>query len=161
MGALFHPAFILLPPMLASFRDRRLQERKTKMCLLRKPVRVRSGIKTVALIAFGGYVVWNVTWLSHGRFPPSIFAFCVGLPCPTTGITRSILSLWHGNLRDFIFFNPFTTIYIGLAGISAFILLRHSLYRQEVVLPNCIGWAWFFVLFCGWLTKFALGSKYW
>lgn len=122
---------------------------------------MRSEIKTIALIAFGGYILWNAAWFLHGCVPPSIFAFCTGLPCPTTGTTRSVLSLWHGDIHGFFLFNPLTTVYIALTGISAFILLRRSLQRQEVILPKSVGWAWLLVLVSGWVTKFTLGSKYW
>ena len=128
---------------------------------LRKQDGVKSQIKTIALIAFGGYVMWNATWLICGHIPPSIFAYCTGLPCPTTGMTRSIASLCDGNLKEFFLFNPLTSVYLGLAGVSVAVLLNQKIRGKDCVLPNVLAWSWLFVIALGWLLKFAIGSKYW
>ena len=128
---------------------------------MRKSDGVRSRIKTIALIAFGGYVLWNATWLLRGCTPPSILTFCTGLPCPTTGMTRSVLALSRGDMQSFFLFNPLTSVYVALTGISAVMLLRRFLQTREAILPASVGWAWLLVLVTGWITKFALGSKYW
>ena len=118
-------------------------------------------IRATALIAFAGYIVWNAAWLLLGHIPPSIFAYCTGLPCPTTGMTRSIVWLVRGDLRNCLLFNPFTVVYLSLAAISTCILLKRALQRRVVVLPSSVGWAWFIALAFGWMTKFALGNQYW
>jgi hypothetical protein len=123
--------------------------------------RVTSGIKTFALVAFGGYVAWNATWILCGRIPPSIFTYFTGLPCPTTGMTRSIESLIRGDLRQFILFNPLTLIYLGLTATSAIMLAKRKIQDDQWALPSVMALIWFASLALGWLVKFAIGSKYW
>ena len=128
---------------------------------MRQQDRVTRIIRATALIAFGGYVAWNAAWLLLGHVPPSIFAYFTGLPCPSTGMTRSIASLWRGDVRNFLLFNPFTPAYLSLISISAFILLKRALQRKHIALPNSVAWAWLITLALGWVTKFGLGSQYW
>jgi hypothetical protein len=118
-------------------------------------------IRAIALSAFAAYLAWNASWLFHGHVPPSILAYYSGLPCPTTGMTRSVISLWRGDIRNSLLFNPFTVVYLVLTGLSAYILLAQALRRRDVVLPKGFGWAWLIALGCGWVTKFALGHQYW
>ena len=122
---------------------------------------MRSRIRTVALIAFGGYVAWNVAWFFHGLSPPSVFSYCTGLPCPTTGMTRSILSACRGNVQDFLLFNPFTLVYLALMGASALLVLGGHIKGKEIALPPAMAWSWMAALALGWLAKFAIGGRYW
>ena len=88
--------------------------------------------------------------------------YCTGLPCPTTGVTRSLLSLRElGRIRDFFLFNPLTSAYVALAAATALALLRRCLGRRPLVLPTVLGWSWLACLALGWLAKFALGKAYW
>jgi hypothetical protein len=76
-------------------------------------------------------------------------------------MTRSVLALSRGDMQSFFLFNPLTSVYVALTGISAVMLLRRFLQTREAILPASVGWAWLLVLVTGWITKFALGSKYW
>ena len=118
-------------------------------------------IRTLAIIAFGGYVAWNAAWLLNRHVPPSIFMYCTGLPCPTTGMTRSLLALCHGDLRDFFLFNPFTLGYLTLAGISVVTLFHRYIRGATFVLPGLLGWSWLVFLVLGFAAKFAIGKQYW
>lgn len=161
MGSFCHPPFILLTAMLATVRDRRLQGRGSKMSILWKQDWVRSPFKTIGIVAFGGYVLWNAAWLLYGHIPPSILVYCIGLPAPTTGMTRSLLSFFEGNWKDFLLFNPLTSIYIALMGISIAILVKQRIQRLPLVLPVFLAWSWLVAIVLGWLLKFAIGNKYW
>ena len=131
------------------------------MFCLRTQDWLTSGVKVVALIAFGGYVAWNAAWLLCGHIPPSIFAYYTGLPCPTTGMTRSLLSLREGDWRSFFLFNPLTSVYLALTGISAVALVKRRLQGEGWVLPAFLAWSWLFALAVGWFLKVAIGKKYW
>ena len=48
------------------------------------------------VLAFSGYAIWNLFWLAQAKVPPSIFTATTGLPCATTGGTRSVLALLAG-----------------------------------------------------------------
>ena len=67
-------------------------------------------------------------WLAFGLpWPKCWFRQMTGIPCPTCGATRSILSLVRGNIRGAISHNPlaficyFATLFLDL--YSAFVLL--------------------------------------
>ena len=67
-------------------------------------------------------------WLAFGLpWPKCWFRQMTGLPCPTCGATRSILSLAHGNLGDAIALNPMLFLcYVGTLALDlycAFVLL--------------------------------------
>jgi hypothetical protein len=122
---------------------------------------VKLWLKPIALIAFGGYVVWNAGWLLYGQIPPSILQHFTGLPGPTTGMTRSLLSLYQGDWKNFLFFNPLTSVYLALTGVSSVILVKQKISAERWVLPAVLARLWLVALALGWLLKFVIGSKYW
>jgi Protein of unknown function (DUF2752) len=78
-------------------------------------------------------------WLAFGLpWPKCWFRQLTGLPCPTCGATRSVLSLVHGNLGGAIDRNPLLFLcYVGTlildlycAFVSLFRLPRLRLPRQ-------------------------------
>jgi len=69
------------------------------MLRLPRPHGLAAFLRPLALAAFAGYVLWNLFWLARGAIPPSILLYCTGLPCPTTGVCRSLLALRHGHYR--------------------------------------------------------------
>jgi hypothetical protein len=114
-----------------------------------------------AFFAFGGYLTWNALWLAGRRLPPSILLAWFGIPCPTTGFTRSMLALARGEFRISLLWNAYSIpLALLLAGSLAY-LAQRALVRQELVLPRWVGAAWLIILVEAWLTKFALGPVYW
>lgn len=74
----------------------------------------------MSALSFVGYV-WIGFQLLHSTEHYDGFDFCLfknltGVPCPSCGITRSIIQLYHGQFAEAILINP-----IGL--IAAFMLL--------------------------------------
>jgi len=118
-------------------------------------------IKRFAAVSFIGYVAWNMSWLLCNQVPPSLLTYYTGLPCPTTGVCRSLIALCHGDFCRSILCNPFTLPYIGLTCLSGFLVLKCSLRKHELVLPTLVARAWFFALSGGWAAKFVLGKEYW
>ena len=161
MGLVWRPASVLPSTLLDSIRDRRMQTGNSEMFCLRSQDWLRSWVKALALIAFGGYVLWNATWLFSGRIPPSILAYYTGFPCPTTGMTRSLLSLCEGDWRSFFLFNPLTSVFLALTGISTVALVKRRLQREGWVLPAFLTWSWLSVLLLGWFLKIVIGNEYW
>ena len=114
-----------------------------------------------ARVPFAAYVCWNIAWLASGKIPPSVLRELFGIPCPTTGCTRSLASLLHGNLIASLLWNPFTVPILILLGSSLQILLLAALRKKELLLPKWMGAVWFCVLLMAWLSKFILGRAYW
>lgn len=114
-----------------------------------------------ARMPFAAYVCWNLAWLACGKIPPSMLREIFGIPCPTTGCTRSLASLLHGNVTASLLWNPFTVPILILFGISLQILLFAALRKKALVLPNWMGTAWCGILLVAWLSKFILGPAYW
>lgn len=111
--------------------------------------------------AFALYLGWNLAWLAAGRIPPSVLRALLGLPCPTTGCTRSIVALLHCDLRGALLWNPFTVPILILLAVSLGMLFVAGLRRRELVLPRWVGTAWLTLLLAAWIAKFLLGRAYW
>ena len=131
------------------------------MLRLPRPHGLAAFLRPLALAAFAGYVLWNLFWLARGAIPPSILLYCTGLPCPTTGVCRSLLALRHGHYRLALLLNPLTMPYLALLAASALILLRQFVRRQRLLLPGFLAWCWTASLSLGWAAKFLLGRAYW
>jgi len=61
-------------------------------------------------------------WLAFGLpWPKCWFRQMTGLPCPTCGATRSVLSLVHGNLGHAIALNPLLFLcYVGTLALDIY-----------------------------------------
>lgn len=114
-----------------------------------------------ARASFAAYLVWNLAWFASGRIPPSVLRALFGLPCPTTGCTRSLVGLLHGDARASVLWNPFTVPIAILLAVSLGMLFPAALRKRELVLPKWVGAAWLGVLLAAWVTKFLLGRAYW
>ena len=114
-----------------------------------------------ARASFAAYLGWNLAWLASGKIPPSVLRALLGLPCPTTGCTRSVIALLHGNLHASLLWNPFTISILILLAVSLQMLFLAALRKKELILPKWMGAAWGSVLILAWLSKFVLGRAYW
>ncbi len=137
------------------------------MSVMRHEIRLTpltSGLSSVPLwarVSFAAYLAWNILWLASGRIPPSVLRALLGIPCPTTGCTRSLLSLLHGDISASLLWNPFTIPFLILLTLSLQMLSLVALRKKELVLPKWMATAWFAVLLVAWLSKFLLGRAYW
>lgn len=126
------------------------------MRLLRMQDRLRLFSKALGLSALAGYLVWNAAWLARGEIPPSIFLYLTGWPCPTTGMTRSLLLLARGDVAGSLFQNPLTLGYLALLAVSLALVLRDAARRRPPALPPRLAWAWALALGAGWAVQIAL-----
>jgi hypothetical protein len=117
--------------------------------------------RAIGYTSLTGYLVWNVYWLSRGRLPPSILLELTGVPVPTTGFTRSWISLFRGNWGDFFLWNPFSIPLVVLLVLSAASLGRSYLRGRPLLLEKPLAWGWLIVLAAAWVTKLAMGSAWW
>ena len=114
-----------------------------------------------ARASFAAYLAWNIIWLASGRIPPSALRTLLGEPCPTTGCTRAVLSLFRGDLHASLLWNLFTIPILILSALLFKTLMLAALRRNELVLPKWMGTAWWSVLLMAWVAKFLLGRTYW
>ena len=118
-------------------------------------------IRPVALGMFGFYLVWNTLWLASGNIPGSILQAFTGIPCPTTGCTRSILYCLQRHWAEALLWNPLTLVYLLLLAWSAVCLIRQFLSRNRLALSPLVSRLWVVSLVAGWAAKFLIGPKYW
>jgi len=118
-------------------------------------------VRAAALGAFGFYACWNVAWIASGRVPQSILQAFTGIPCPTTGGTRSLLAMVHGHWLQALLWNPFTVVYMVLLAYSCAVLLRQFIRRERLVLMPFMAHAWIGSLLAGWVAKLVIGPNYW
>lgn len=97
--------------------------------------------------AFVGYVGWNLAWWWRGQVAPSIFSWATGLPCPTTGGTRSIRALANGDVAASIALHPFAVPLATLFVVSVCQALVRG--RLAAWMPS----AWLWVLAFSWVSK--------
>jgi Protein of unknown function (DUF2752) len=167
MDRLRSASLVLLASMLASICDRRTQGRRSHMSLLRIQGRMNGQVHgrhyppIWASASFGAYLLWNIQWMAAGRIPPSIMRWFLGIPCPTTGCTRSLLALFHGDIRGSLLWNPFTVPIVLMLAISAGTLLVAASRKRELALQRWMAPAWWVVLSVAWFSKFLLGRMYW
>jgi hypothetical protein len=114
-----------------------------------------------ARASFAAYMAWNIVWLVSGKLPSSMLLAILGIPCPTTGLTRSLASLLHGDFRASLLWNPFTIPFLILLALSLHALSLAALRKKELLLPKWMAAAWYAVLVMAWLSKFLLGRAYW
>ncbi|MCP4607964.1 MAG: DUF2752 domain-containing protein [Planctomycetes bacterium] len=78
---------------------------------------------------------------------------CTGIPCPTCGFTRGLLSLLHGNITQAWLFNPllFSVLILFFTNASVRIILARSLRVYLTNTERKIAWILSFVLlFANW-----------
>lgn len=131
------------------------------MLRLRHEARVRPVLKLAAIAAFIVYCFWNGFWLARGQLPPSIWSSLTGLPCPTSGVTRSVRALVAGECSASLLYNPFTIPFALLLAYSAYRLVWSWRARHEFVLPASVGRLWLVAILGAWLAKFLIGPAYW
>ncbi len=133
-----------------------------EMPAMRRQARlIAAMVRAVALGMFGFYLLWNALWLGSGKLPDSILRALTGIPCPTTGATRSLLALLRGEWCQSLLWNPFTLVYVALAGVSAGLLARQLLNRERLVLSPAVARFWVISLAAGWIVKLMIGPQYW
>ena len=121
-------------------------------------------VRTLRCLAAGLFVVylgWNVYWLTQGSVPPSLFKSLTGLPCPTTGGTRSIYALCNGQLRLSLNYNPMTLPIVALFLASAIWPAILWVRGKRPAISRWMVYCWLVVLASAWLAKMLGSPQYW
>jgi hypothetical protein len=155
-------AACLFSALLAPLRHRWVQRGGVEVPAVRPQESLtRRIVRFAALGAFVFYLAWNVTWIAHGRIPPSILRALAGVPCPTTGGYRSFIALCRGEFVQSFLYNPMMLVYLLLFCYSMAVLFLQWIRRKRLVLSPFIAWLWCASLLIGWAAKFVLGRQYW
>lgn len=118
-------------------------------------------LRTLLLGMFLVYVGWNFYWLTKLRLAPSIFQSLTGLPCPTTGGTRSLFALLRGELTESLRYNALCVPICLLFAVTLSQLLMQALRGKRLALRPWLVWIWIVILPLAWLIKLAGDSSYW
>ncbi len=117
--------------------------------------------RSLACGLFIVYCLWNVYWLVQRRPPPSLFQALTGLPCPTTGLTRSLLCLAHGDFRQSLQWNALMAPILVLFALSLSWLARCLAARRPIRLHNSLLSVWAVLLAVAWACKLLGSASYW
>lgn len=128
---------------------------------LRFQVGIKARLPLIAAVAFAFYLAWNALWLARGHLPPSIWLFFTGLPCPTTGMCRSLRALCCGDVRTSLLYHPLTVPYLVLLAVSALVIGRQLMTHADLRLPRVMARLWFTAIGLGLVLKLLLGRAYW
>jgi hypothetical protein len=100
-------------------------------------------------------------FLVRGELPPAPLRAFTGLPAPSTGCTRSLEALLHGDLTTSFLWNPFAVPILVLLAANLFWLANLALRGRPLRLPNTVLSLWVVLLLFAWIAKFILGPQYW
>jgi cytochrome bd-type quinol oxidase subunit 1 len=149
----------LFPDLLVALCDRFVQDNQKGLPTMRKPS--TSVLKATALTCFGGYCVWNACFIVSGQLPDSIWRAVTGLPCPTTGGTRSVQAYLRGDWEAGFWYNPLAPVFLMLLLVSAALLFTQRIRRQEPRLSSWLARIWLWSLLLAWIAKLLIGPNYW
>jgi len=105
-------------------------------------------LRWLAYSLAAAYIVWNAWWLVvQNQLPQSMFYAATGLPCPTTGCTRSLVALCHGEFAASFRLNPFSLLISGFAILTAMHLIINRMRApKRFVIPSHYVPAWLGIL---------------
>jgi hypothetical protein len=125
----------------------------------------------MALFCSAGYL-WLYLHLDY-RWSAQVGSVCImkktiGVPCPSCGSTRSMLSLLQGNFMEAVLWNPFgLLIFGGLVIVPIWVLydvanskrtLLSTYQKFEIIVQRkIVAWPLVFLVLMNWLWNFYKG----
>lgn len=97
----------------------------------------RSKLYTVLLVACGvGYTWLILNYNSLQKEHPQEFGFCIfkhvtGIPCPSCGSTRSVISIIQGDILGGFIWNPIGFLILAIMIIVPLWIIRDLVFKQN------------------------------
>jgi len=117
--------------------------------------------RLLAIAMIPVYVGWNLYWLTQYRVAPSLFWAITGLPCPTTGCTRSLRALLRGEYLESLRYNALTIPICLLLAATLVQLGGQVVHKQKVALWPSLMVLWAAILPLALVLKLLGDSRYW
>ncbi|HTU26313.1 MAG TPA: DUF2752 domain-containing protein [Pirellulales bacterium] len=119
------------------------------------------GLRLSACGLFAVWCLWNALWLVERQIPPALFCALTGLPCPTTGGTRSIACLLRGEWAESLRANALAIPIALLLALTLACLAGRLLAGRPLRLGGRFLTAWGAVLAVAWIAKLLGDRQYW
>jgi len=121
----------------------------------------RKSLALLAVTLLAVYLGWNIYWLAQGRLAPSLFVAITGLPCATTGCTRSLMAWGRGDWLQALRYNPLSLAFVVLLVASGCQIALQLFRRKRLALHQSLAWGWGVNLTVGWIYKLLSDPAYW
>lgn len=118
-------------------------------------------LSAVVAACVAGYALWWAWWLAHGCLAPSLLRAAIKLPCPTTGLTRSVQSALAGDFYRAWLYNPLAGPILALLAVTLISLALRQARGEPLRLPRIYGYLWMTLLLAAWLVKFRMPVWTW
>lgn len=88
------------------------------------------------LTCLGGYVwiLLSANYITSHETSVCLLKNITGIPCPSCGSTRSVLSLVHGNMVDALYWNPFGFIIMTILIITPLWIIYDIILKRDSLL---------------------------
>lgn len=107
------------------------------------------------------WIIWNIHWFTQGQLAPSVLIYYLGIPAPSTGMTRSLMALPAGDWWSSLCWNAFTVPLLVLYALSMGWLLKCLISKRKLLLPTWLGVSWLAVLIMAQISKWLMGPNWW
>ncbi len=88
----------------------------------------------LALLAGYSYLLYvSCMHVQNHLFTPCVFKNVTGIACPSCGVTRSVLSLAHGNILSAVTINPLGIIVAAIMVFVPFWLLYDTALKKDTL----------------------------
>lgn len=125
---------------------------RVEMCIRQQSI-ARMTLRSMGFALLFVYGAWNLLHLFYRQVPSSLFLEFTGLPCPTTGGTRSLLALIHGDFALSLRWNPATLPLLLLAGATCVHIFAAVVKEGRVRLSDSLARSWMILLAVGWAVQ--------
>lgn len=89
--------------------------------------------RVITLLYIGG-LAWVIFSLNFHAPSVCIIKTITGVPCPSCGATRSVMSIFHGHFTEAFFWNPLGFLLATILVLVPIVLLYDKYYHKQSLL---------------------------